>query len=208
MLMRTRESLLDRDEDTLLHEIIVVNEEIKRVVGVAYEISLEATNAMLVARRAGADAVGFRVVATELRSFSRRIMQRMTVLQEVIYELSHAIANQQKRLRMHGYFGLVRNGCSRFAGELEHLLVQERDILAAAGEDIRLRRERLHQQANLAWKDCGIGRALSRNARVEAAAGGSQAGVLLQVAAQVEATIEHVFEILGRLKNAGGAART
>jgi hypothetical protein len=53
-----------------LKAIAEINEEIKSIVYAAENISLTATNAMLVDRQAGINALGFSVVARELRMFS------------------------------------------------------------------------------------------------------------------------------------------
>lgn len=55
-----------------LLRIVRINEEIKRVVSVAFKINIMALNAIFLAKRAGNAALGFGVLSNELRVFFQR----------------------------------------------------------------------------------------------------------------------------------------
>jgi hypothetical protein len=188
--------------DLTLQEVIWINEEVKQVVGITRAIRLEAINAMLISRRAGAAAVGFKVVSNELRIFSARVEERMAGLSDLIYALTMVAADREKGLRMYHYFlnaAQVRQ--TRECDYLDDLLARELGSLEGLACAIRAEREKLHRRALLIWKDCGMGRSLARNARIEAVTGGGMAMALMQVANQVETTVERIHAILSKLKN-------
>lgn len=190
--------------DLTLQEVIRINEEIKQVVNITRAIRLEAINAMLISRQAGKTAVGFKVVSNELRIFSARVEERMVGLSDMIYTMTTAAADREKGLRMRHYF-LSAAQIPR-AGELDYLdglLASETRYLEEVGHTIRTEQEKLHRRVLLVWKDCEMGRSLARNARIEAVTGGVMAIALVQVANQVERTVERIHNILGKLKNSG-----
>ena len=60
-----------------LLRIVRINEEIKRVVSVAFKINIMALNAIFLAKRAGNAALGFGVLSNELRVFSKDLRESM-----------------------------------------------------------------------------------------------------------------------------------
>jgi hypothetical protein len=75
---------------TDLLQIVHINEEIKRVVGVSVKINIMALNAIFLAKRAGTAALGFGVLSNELRVFS----QDLRTCMESLNGLIHACVNQ------------------------------------------------------------------------------------------------------------------
>ncbi|MDP1771130.1 MAG: hypothetical protein Q8L15_02520 [Methylobacter sp.] len=78
-----------------LKAIAETNEEIKSIMHAAESISLTATNAILLANQAGANAVGFSVVARELRMFSEKMATAMQGLSGLIYQQVEATASKR-----------------------------------------------------------------------------------------------------------------
>jgi len=61
-----------------LNLAIAINENLKKVIEISNQINIVAMNAILIAKRAGQQSSGFRVVAMELRLFSQKIEEIMS----------------------------------------------------------------------------------------------------------------------------------
>lgn len=183
-----------------LGSVAEVQEEIKVIVAMAESVSLTATNALLVAKRAGKSSVGFSVVARELRRFAENLGSAMSALSLRIYGLVGAVASKMQRVRQMGKLCAACTGgaqgqrwiaeaCGRSRGDLEahveRLGVLERAVSAALAQ---------------AEKQCVMGMAVGRAARIEAAYGGAHEAVLRQISAEVEESISGILSRIRRLK--------
>lgn len=83
-----------------LASIIHVNEEIKRIVKISHDINMLALNAIILSYQAGGCAVGFGVIANELRLFSKTLSDVMRSLMELSYAAVATTSEQQKRIRL------------------------------------------------------------------------------------------------------------
>lgn len=175
-----------------LKVIAEINEEIKRIIDLAEDISLTATNAILVARQAGSNAVGFSVVARELRLFSDKITLAMQSLSELIYQ--QVVITATKRNRLRSVFKLNQAsthnelakmlleaacaGCQSEVNEMENTIAE---ILKA----LRIAMKR-------AVKQCASGMVIARSAEIESAHGGDMTIQLRQVAHSVEDVVHNI----------------
>ncbi|MFU8788848.1 MAG: hypothetical protein ACNA7G_07445 [Methylobacter sp.] len=183
-----------------LKAIVEINEEIKSIVYAAENISLTATNAMLVARQAGANAVGFSVVARELRMFSETMAAAMLGLSKLIYRQVVLTASKRHRSRsvilltLAGTYSdlaqtRIAPACARSQAdvfEIERLISEMRREL-----QITIRRTA---------KQCATGLVIARSAGIEAAHGGTMAPVLRQIAQGVEEVVGTIAERVKKLE--------
>jgi hypothetical protein len=180
-----------------LKAIAEINEEIKSIVCASENISLTATNAILVARQAGINAVGFSMVARELRMFSEKMSVAMQGLAGLIYWQVEVIASKRHRVRnldlltKAGSFGglaqaRIAQACARSLADVDEI---ER-LIASQVRDLQVTMRRTGKQ-------CTTGLAIARSANIEAAHGGPMTPVLHQIAQNVE---EVVGNIAGRVK--------
>ncbi len=190
-----------------LKAIAEINEDIKSIVYAAENISLTATNAMLVARQAGGNAVGFSVVARELRMFSEKMTMAMQELSTLIYRQVLVTANKRNRLRRvtalsrtasYGDLAQFRiaSACARSQADVDEM---ER-LIASTLRELQVEMKRTAKQ-------CATGIVIARSAAIEAAHGGAMAAVLRQIAQGVEGVVDTIAERVGklevRLKEAG-----
>ena len=111
-----------------LKAIDAINEEINNIVSDAESISLTATKAMLDAKRAGINAMGFSLVARELRMFCEKTAVAMQSLSGLIdWQVE---VNAGKHHRAHNRDLLIQAGsCGELvqsdADEIEQLIVSQ-----------------------------------------------------------------------------------
>ncbi len=190
-----------------LKAIAEINEEIKSIVYAAENISLTATNAMLVARQAGINAVGFSVVARELRMFSEKMATAMQGLSELIYRQVLITAGRRHRSRSvvlltkAGSYGelaqtRIAPACARSQADVDEM---ER-LIAGMLRDLQIAMKRTAKQ-------CATGLVIARSAGIEAAHGGAMTPVLRQIAYGVEEVVVNIAarvkKLESRLKEAG-----
>ena len=183
-----------------LQLIAAANEEIKSIVGVAENISLISVNAMLVARQAGGHAVGFGVVARELRMNSERMAAAMLGLSSLICRLVVAMArsrNQTRRLS-----GLNATGrCSQQAQASISVACQRSQAdLSAMAKGVAALRHELLSVISRTGKQCAVGMVIARSATIEAAYGAAMQAVLRQIAVGVETSIGQLSTHIHTLK--------
>jgi len=190
-----------------LKAIAEINKEIKSIVYAAENISLTATNAMLVARQAGFNAVGFSVVARELRMFSEKMAMAMQELSKLIYRQVLVTANKRNRLR--SVTTLTRTASY---GDLAQLRIASASARSQADVDemerlIASTLRELQVAMKRTAKQCATGIVIARSAAIEAAHGGAMTAVLRQIAQGVEGVVDTIAERVGklevRLKEAG-----
>jgi hypothetical protein len=181
-----------------LKAIAEINEEIKSIVHAAENVSLTATNAMLVARQAGVNAVGFSVVARELRLFSEKMAAAMDVLSKLIHRKVLLTASKSHRARnmallgQAGAYGQLAN--ARIGLAYARSQADVRDMEQLNADMMRELRTTVKRTA----KQCATGLVIARSAGIEAAHGGAMTKVLRQIAQDVESEV--VDHIAGRIK--------
>lgn len=187
-----------------LQLIAAANEEIKIIVGGAESISLISVNAMLVARQAGSHAVGFGVVARELRTSSERMAAAMLGLSSLIGQLVLATARSRSRSRRLNSL-LATGRCSPQAqASLGAACQRSQDDLAIVARNVAALRHELGNVIRRTGKQCASGMVLARSATIEAAYGGALQQVLRQIAVGVETSIAdlaaHIRTLQSRLQ--------
>ena len=183
-----------------LERTIIVNEEIKRIVSASAEIRLAAINAMLIAKRSGEKSVGFAVVSTELRVFSRQLDGYMQSLTELISGLIYSVARMLNQSRMQRIVQTAMDQSKKAGVYIEKLACLKMEHMQIARQDIVKEWDVLTLQILRAERLCRTGVALSRSAKIEAAHGGDMASTLGQMAAQIEGTVGSMRTILMALK--------
>jgi hypothetical protein len=188
-------------QDQLLNLSLAVsiNESLKKVIAISSQINIVAMNAILVAKRAGQQSSGFRVVAMELRLFSQKIEELMTFLGNMIFELVRRIAELQKmekRLRLLA-LTMSKNNASQDRLESSYRLRQTTylDNYARAQTDW----ERLEKEIGRSLSLCSAGAMLSHNGRIEAAYGGTMLSDMLQVANRIEDILGQTISTIKQL---------
>jgi len=184
---------------TTLTEVAQLHQGIKLIVRGAEQITVEALNAMLKAKRVGDHALGFGASTAELRRFSGRLSQLMD-------ELNASIGKQVTRVatlnRFNRTFRMQQEACrhspsgrnpmrqlvAKKAQQIDQIMVQ------VVGGDHDLR-QRLKQAEKL----CQIGLANARAAKIEAVYGGDMAPELKHVSDTIEVKIEELLRIVKSL---------
>jgi hypothetical protein len=181
-----------------LKTIVEINEEIQGIVNAAENISLTATNAMLAARQAGINAVGFSVVARELRVFSEMMAAAMHGLSTQIYRLVMVTASKRHHSRSvvlltqagsHGELAQARiaPACARSQADIDDM----EQLIAGMLRELQITMKRTSRQ-------CATGLVIARSAGIEAAHGGAMTPALRQIARSAE---DVVGNIIIRVKN-------
>ena len=183
-----------------LERTIIVNEEIKRIVATSAEMRLAAINAMLTAKRSGEKSLGFAVVSTELRIFSRQLDGYMQSLAELISGLIYSVARMLNQLRMQRIVQTAMDQSKKAGVYIEKLACLKMEHMQIARQGIVKEWDVLTLHILRAERLCGTGVALSRSAKIEAAHGGDMASTLGQVAVQIEGTVGSMRTILMSLK--------
>ena len=181
-----------------LCQAVKVNEEIKKVVRISSEVNMAALNAMLIAKRSGRASLGFGVVSSELRMFSRKLDGMMGRLADVVFELVRDIAEQRKLVRSRAI--LLRAAGEAPAGTLDAVLARVEQEVGAIAATIAQNKQRLLVHLELAKKLCEMGSAISRSAKIEAAYGGAFTASLRQVSSGIEGTVEAILLTLKSLR--------
>jgi hypothetical protein len=182
-----------------LLRIVRINEEIKTVVGVAFQINIMALNAIFLAKRAGTAALGFGVLSNELRTFSqdlRSCMGALTVLiHRCVNEVSVVLQDiQHSRLLNEAVSLSARPGLSHVISRREKENVVHQERLAA------LRRQLLRALED-AFQLVELGGVLAKSAKIEAAYGQSFAGSLAQVSGEFDGVVEEIRNSLLTLRH-------
>lgn len=176
-----------------LGEIAQINEEIKRIVEIAEGISLTAINAMLVAKQSGVTSIGFGVVARELRKFSEQMTLIMQELTKKIFGLLRVVAHQMNRERlMRCLCDAGKHGGASY-DYIEDSCKCSRKALSADMQKAHKLSDELLVTLTRVEKQCVMGLAVGRAAKIEAAYGGALQSVLKQIAEGVETTIGDVL---------------
>jgi methyl-accepting chemotaxis protein len=169
-----------------LSKSVAINQGLKQVVDISRQINLVAMNAILVAKRAGAQSAGFKVVAMELRIFSQKMEESMDKLSLMIFQLVRRIADLrklEKNLRsITATMQKNANGAHQFEYAYTHKQSAYQELKDATDLEWHTLENEIRRSLNL----CSSGAMLSHNARIEAAYGGSMLADMQQVAGRIE----------------------
>lgn len=184
-----------------LLSIVRINEEIKKVVGVAFKINIMALNAIFLAKRAGTAALGFGVLSNELRVFSQDLRTSMQALTGLIH---FCVIDVSRVLQDARHVRLLREA-EKLAphtavSEILNRRSQENDEHAAS---LAVRRRKLKRALEDAFQLVELGGVLSKSAKIEAAYGQGFAGPLAQVSGEFGNIVEEIrasLETLGKSK--------
>lgn len=180
-----------------LLDIVLINEEIKRVVAVSAKINIMALNAIFLAKRAGTAALGFGVLSNELRVFSQDLRRCMVSLAGLIHVCVNQVSVGLKRSRLGRLFGEAAKQAPHQGGIALVLLNHQRQKESRAVELTALRRQ-LKDALDDAFRLVELGSVLAKSAKIEAAYGQSFAVSLAQVSGEFDSVVE---EIRGSLES-------
>lgn len=183
-----------------LHRMVVVNERIKDVIQISAALNMVAINAMLVAKRAGARSLGFGVVSSELRVFSRKLIDEMEHLGGEIAVLVRDTAAMRKLERMHRLLEITLAQNARNAPLLSTALQRNALLYRDMSESVMQDVSQLHTLLLRSVRLCDAGYSLARSAKVEAAYGGDMSHALRQVADHIEEVVAPISPLLKSLR--------
>ncbi len=185
-----------------LCRMVRINEEIKKVLSISNEVNLTALNAKFMAHKSGGTAIGFGVVSTELRQFSKKLDHHMEELEKLVFGmvLKEAYVGKQSRLLSNLKKAMDRCPSPRFKQRLDGILEPKLDELARIRLDIR--REYIHFRMEVAraLKLGRMGATIAQRAKVEAVYGGELSASLAQVSSQVEGAVDRTLDILKNIR--------
>lgn len=190
-----------------LLRIVRINEEIKRVVSVAFKINIMALNAIFLAKRAGNSALGFGVLSNELRVFSKDLREGMLSLNSQIHELVSEVSLSLQDSRNDKL--LAETGKSRSFPALAEVLGRRAARHAERDERIAVQRRRLRIAVDDAARLVELGGVLAKSAKIEAAYGAGFASSLGQVSGEFDGVVEEIRSSLDNLRRSsffGGSA--
>lgn len=183
-----------------LELIAAANEEIKSIVRVAENISLISVNAILVARQAGGNAVGFGVVARELRMSSERMAAAMLGLSSLIGRLVTATARSRSQTRRLNSLKATGRCSQQALAAIFAAGQRSQTALSAMAKGTAVMRHDLLGVIGRTGKQCAVGMVIARSATIEAAYGGAMQAVLRQIAVDVETSIGDLSTHIHTLK--------
>ena len=185
---------------------VSINHGLKQVIEISHQINLVAMNAILVAKRAGQQSSGFKVVAMELRVFSQKMEEMMARLGEMIFRLVKRIADLRKLQKNLSLLSsaMKKSQCAADQLHASHALKSEQieQLQVAVDQEWHGLETEVKRSLNL----CSSGAMLSHNARIEAAYGGTMLADMQQVAGRIEEimnlTISYLKQLTTTMKNA------
>lgn len=178
--------------------IVRINEHIKQVVSLAFNINLLALNALVLSRHAGDAALGFAVISAELRSFSRELAAAMAALSETSFELVTRVSLAARQGHKHR---LLAGALAAYAGPLQQCLASSASSLEAEEKTLAVRFEQLHEHFERAGVSVRLGIIIARSLKIEATYGGDHAAMLTQVACEFDRYIDTIPRLLADLKH-------
>ena len=125
---------------------VSINHGLKQVIDISHQINLVAMNAILVAKRAGQQSSGFKVVAMELRVFSQKMEEMMSRLGEMIFHLVKRIADLRKLQRNVHLLGSAIKKSAAAAMQLEQSFQLKNEQYAHLSERVNQEWEKLESE--------------------------------------------------------------
>lgn len=181
-----------------LANIVRINEEIKRVVGVAFKINIMALNAIFLAKRAGTAARGFGVLSHELRIFSQNLRASMELLTGLVHgcvtEVSRSLQDQR-------YTRLLREAARQAPlAKLEDVIGRRERSGTEEAARLASLRQQLQRSLEEAFRLVELGGVLAKTAKIEAAYGQGHAASLAQVSGEFDGVVEEIRHSLQILR--------
>ncbi|MFZ6748775.1 methyl-accepting chemotaxis protein [Undibacterium sp. Ren11W] len=187
------------DQLLSLHRAVSINESLKQVIEISGQINIVAMNAILIAKRAGPQSAGFRVVAMELRLFSQKIEELMGFLGGLIFHLVHRVAELRKLEKRLSLLSHTMSKNTESEQRLTHSFQQKRTVYTEKRELAQTDWEQLEKEIRRSVALCSAGSMLSHNGRIEAAYGGNMLADMQQVAGRIEDIMGQVITTLKHL---------
>lgn len=191
-------SLAARD----LLRIVRINEEIKRIVAVAFKINIMALNAIFLAKRAGNAALGFGVLSNELRVFSKDLRDSMLALDRLIHDLVSEVSLSLQAARRERLLRAAARAAPAHRGMAAALAGREEAAEARDGR-IASRRRSLRLAVEDVARLVELGGVLAKSAKIEAAYGAGFAASLGQVSGEFDGVVEEIRDSLEKLRRSG-----
>lgn len=185
---------------TDLAGMVGLNEEIKRVIALAFRVNLMALNAIILARRAGTAARGFGVLSDELRRFTCELEEAMAELRRLTWQAVSAVTLRVKQTRI----TRVLQRCVSHGGRSAELAGARLACLEGTAKAEYANFVRLKRALDNAIGDADriglMGGVLARTAKIEAAYGQNFREQFAGVATDFDRAIESILQSLGLLK--------
>lgn len=185
-----------------LRRIVVLNEEVKRIVKTAFRINLMAMNAIFLAKRAGHSALGFGVLSQELRRFAAELELQMRALGLATGRSVTAATAIFRETRLVAVFRRTRVQCGDIGRMAIDAALRHRgeNGFSESAEQVSAFNRSHRMMIDDALRLIEMGGVLARSAKIEAAYGGSLSRALRQVSSDFEATIGEIRDALDRLR--------
>jgi len=184
---------------TDLLQIVHINEEIKRVVGVSVKINIMALNAIFLAKRAGTAALGFGVLSNELRVFSQDLRTCMESLNGLIHACVNQVSIGLKGIRT----GRLLSEAARLAPRqpaVARILQDHQREIEQRDQQLTILRRQLKGALEDVFQMVELGGVLAKSAKIEAAYGQSFAASLAQVSGEFDGVVEEIRGSLEALR--------
>ena len=185
-----------------LCRMVRINEEIKKVMLITDEVNLTALNAKFMAHKSGGKAVGFGLVSTELRQFSKKLEHHMEVLEELVFGMIGRVAYVGKQSRMQEQLSRAMRQCpnERLRAKIAAILKPKQDELDKISFVVQREYIGFRMEVARAFKLGRMGATFAQRAKVEAVYGSDLAGALTQVSNQVEGSVDRTLQILKNIR--------
>lgn len=184
---------LQHSSSQQLASFVRLNEGIKGVVLIAFQINIMALNAILLSHRAGEVALGFGVISKELRTLSVELTGLMQALSADAYLAVNLISDQLRRERRQQLLQTTQTQLQRPSAALDAVVAERKALFLARAQQVREVRLRLLDQLEEARKLCQFGTAISRSAKIEAAYGREYGRALAEVSQEFDQKIQTIL---------------
>ncbi|MFC3626549.1 methyl-accepting chemotaxis protein [Vogesella amnigena] len=184
---------LQHSSSLQLASFVRLNEGIKGVVLIAFQINIMALNAILLSHRAGEVALGFGVISKELRTLSVELTRLMQALSTDAYLAVNLISDQLRRERRQQLLQTTQTQLQRPSAALDAIVAERKTLFLARAQQVREVRLRLLDQLEEARKLCQFGTAISRSAKIEAAYGREYGRALAEVSQEFDQKIQTIL---------------
>lgn len=184
---------LQHSSSQQLASFVRLNEGIKGVVLIAFQINIMALNAILLSHRAGEVALGFGVISKELRTLSVELTRLMQALSTDAYLAVNLISDQLRRERRQQLLQTTQAQLQRPSAALDTIVAERQALFQERAQQVREVRLRLLDRLEEARKLCQFGTAISRSAKIEAAYGREYGRALAEVSQEFDQKIQTIL---------------
>ncbi|NJA07324.1 hypothetical protein [Methylomonas sp. UP202] len=183
-----------------MQRIVSLNEHIKEILRISSASYLVAINSMLISKASGQRLLGFGVVSSELRQFSRKLETAMIQLSQLTYAMSKKAAIYKKLSRERHLLMTTLTKSPRGEQTMKLPLQNKSAALLSVTDEFAEDIEKLNRYSKRTLQLCKAGNALARSAKIEAAHGGDMRQVLNEIAEQIEKTVLNIISLLTTLR--------